>query len=591
MAYEQVSLLGVPIVARRRVAYGRINAAEAREIFIRSALVEGQWRTRHAFYQANQELRAEIEALEERTRRRDLLVDDETVLAFYAARLPDGITSTTHFDTWWKQVSPQTPDLLTMTWADLTTGEGTTADQSAFPDAWRVAGHDLTLDYVFDPGRADDGVTVRVPLSLLNQLDPAAFSWQVPGLRQELATELIRSLPKAVRRQFAPAPDFAGRALDWLDHHPSAEAETLSGALGRALQALTGELVSPEEWDAAAVPEHLLVNFAVRADDDPSGEPLATGRDLVALQQQLASQLNRTLAAAAAPLTRSGATRWEFGTIAAQVTLPGNGHPVVGYPALVDEGTTVGLAVLDTPRRQQVSHRAGLRRLVLLNTPDPTKWVVAHLGNADKLALGASPYASVPHLLADARLASVGELIRRAGMTVTDATGFRVLCDAVRADNPELMQSIVRLAAEVLTLHRTVQAELPAVTAISEEAASDLSEQLANLVFPGFLASTAYSHLVHLPRYLRAAQARVTTLRINPVRDEPGRATILRCEDAYAELCAVAPPGPLPDFVDEVGWLLEELRVSLFAQSLGTAVPVSEKRVRSALDRARERLS
>ena len=591
MAYEQVSLLGVPIVARRRVAYGRINPVEAREIFIRSALVEGQWRTRHAFFRANQELRAEIEALEERTRRRDLLVDDETVMAFYAARLPDGITSAAHFDTWWKQASQQTPDLLTLTWADLTTGEGTTADRSAFPDTWRVAGHDLTLNYVFEPGRADDGVTVRVPLSLLNQLDPAAFSWQVPGLRRELATELIRSLPKPVRRQFAPAPDFAERALDWLSHHPSPGPETLSAALGRALRALTGEPVGPEDWDASAVPDHLRVTFAVRADDDPTGESLATGRDLVALQQQLAPQLRRTLAAAAAPLTRSGATRWEFGTIAAQVTLPGNGHPVTGYPALVDEGTTVGLAVLDTPRRQQVSYRAGLRRLVLLNTPDPTKWVVAHLSNADKLALGASPYASVPQLLADARLASVGELIRRAGMVVNDEAGFRALCDAVRVDNPELMQFIVRLAAEVLTLHGTVQAELPAVTAISQEAAADLAEQLGNLIFPGFLAATAYSHLVHLPRYLRAAQARVTTLRNNPVRDEPGRATILRGEDAYAELCALAPPGPLPDFVDEVGWLLEELRVSLFAQSLGTAVPVSEKRVRSALDKARERLN
>jgi ATP-dependent helicase HrpA len=263
---------------------------------------------------------------------------------------------------------------------------------------------------------------------------------------------------------------------------------------------------------------------------------------------------------------------------------------VVGYPALVDEGATVGLAVLDTPRRQQISHRAGLRRLVLLNTPDPTKWVVAHLGNADKLALGSGPYPSVQHLLADARLAAVGELGRRAGMVVTDEAGFRALCDAVRADNPELMQSIVRLAAEILSVHGGVQAELPSVTAISEVAAADLEEQLGNLVFRGFLAATAYPHLVQLPRYLRAAQSRVATLQNNPARDGPGRATMLRCEEAFAELCALAPTGPLPDFVDEVGWLLEELRVSLFAQSLGTAVPVSEKRVRSAIAKAVERL-
>jgi ATP-dependent helicase HrpA len=590
LAYEQVSLLGVPIVARRRVAYGRINPAEAREIFLRSALVEGQWHTRHAFFRANTELRAEIEALEERTRRRDLLVDDETVLRFYAARVPEGITSVAHFDAWWKQARQQTPDLLTMTWADLTTGEGTAADRSAFPDTWRAAGRDLPLDYVFDPGRADDGVTVRVPLSLLNQLDPADFSWQVPGLRLQLATELIRSLPKGVRRRFAPAPEFAERALYWLEQYPAPRPEALPTALGRALRALTGELVSPDDWDASAVPDHLRVNFAVRPDDEPAGEPLATGRDLEALREQLAPRVSRTLAAAAAALTRSGVTGWEFGTIAEQVTLPGNGHSVVGYPALVDDGATVGLAVLDTPARQQVSHRAGLRRLVLLNTPDPTKWVVAHLGNTDKLALGASPYPSVPHLLADARLASIGELIRRAGMEVTDEVGFRQLCDVVRVDNPELMQTIVRLAAEIVRLHSGVEAELPSVAAISEAAAADLGEQLGNLVFRGFLAVTAYAQLVHLPRYLRAAQARIATLRSNPLRDEAGRLTMLRCEDAYAELTSLAPPGPLPDFVDEVGWMLEELRVSLFAQSLGTAVPVSEKRVRSAIAKAHERL-
>ncbi len=590
LAYEQISLLGVPIVARRRVGYGRINPGEAREIFLRSALVEGQWHTRHAFFRVNQDLRAEIEALEERTRRRDLLVDDETVYRFYDARVPDGITSVAHFDAWWKQARQQTPDLLTMTWADLSTGEGTARDRSGFPDAWRAAGQDLPLDYVFEPGRADDGVTVRVPLPLLNQLDPAVFSWQVPGLRHELATELIRSLPKAVRRRFAPAPEFAKRALDWLDGHPAAGPEALTAALSRALRALTGELIGPDDWDASAVPGHLLVNFAVHADDDPDAKPLTMGRDLAALAEQVAPRLSRSLAAAAAPLARSGATRWEFGTIDEQVALLTDGHSMVGYPALVDEGATVGLAVLDTPRRQQLSHRAGLRRLVLLNTPDPTKWLVAHLGNADKLALGAGPYPSVAHLLADARLAAVGELIRRAAMEVRDEVAFHSLCDTVRAENPELMQSIVRLAAEIVRLHGAAQAELPGVAAVSKEAAADLREQLGNLVFRGFLAATAYPHLVRQPRYLQAAQARIATLRTNPVRDEAGRAIILRCEDAYAELCALAPPGPLPDFVDEVGWLLEELRVSLFAQSLGTDAPVSEKRVGSAIAKAAERL-
>ena len=590
MAYEQVSLYGVPIIARRRVSYGKIDPAEARSIFIRAALVEGQWRTRHHFFRDNQELRAEVAALEERTRRRDLLADDDTVFAFYDARLPADITSTAHFDTWWKRVRPQDPDLLTLTWAHLTT-TAAEPDPHAYPQTWSMNGHELTLDYVFEPGDPDDGVTVQVPLSLLNQLDPRPFTWQVPGLRAELATELIRSLPKATRRNFVPAPDFARRALDWLGQHPAETAETLPSALGRALRALTGTIVPEAEWDAAAVPNYLRMSFAIRPDGRSAVEPLAVGKDLVELKQQMAGQLNQTLAAAAAALTRTGETRWTFGTIDEQVSITRHGLPILGYPALVDEGNSVGLAVLEASRAQRASHRAGLRRLVLLNTPDPTNGVVAYLTNPDKLALAGGPYASAPALLADARLAAVGELInRQSGGEVRDETAFAALCDVVRAGNPELMRAVVTLAARILTAYGPVVTALPRVRAVSEAAAADLAEQLGNLVFAGFLSATPHEHLVDLPRYLAAAQARITNLMASPARDGPGLAIILRCEDAYAELCAQAPPGQLPEFVADIGWLLEELRVGLFAQPLRTKVPVSEKRVQTAIERARARL-
>ncbi|MFL6026655.1 MAG: ATP-dependent RNA helicase HrpA [Friedmanniella sp.] len=597
MAYEQVSLYGIPIVARRPVSYGRINPAEARAILIRSALVEGQWRTRHHFFRDNQALRAEAEALEERARRRDLVVDDDTIFAFYDARIPADITSVAHFDSWWKKARHVTPDLLTLTLDDLTTASADQLDTAAFPDTWTVAGsegaeHVLPVEYVFEPGSARDGVTVRVPVSVLNQLDPAPFTWQVPGLRTELATELIRSLPKATRRSFVPAPEFAARALGWLTQHPGGPEETLPLALGRALRAITGELVAPQEWQPDAVPGHLRVRFAVVA-DEPGSQPtlLGAGEDLTELKRELARQVHQTLSSAAAEYTRTGATSWEFGDLPEQVQLSRGGHAVVGYPALVDEGGTVGVAVLDTPARQQVSHAAGLRRLALLNTPDPTKWVIAHLGNVEKLALGQSPYPSVPALLADARLASVGELIRRSGSPdVRDGAAFRALCDAVRASNADLMREVVRLASTVLTLHRAVLADLPRVGKVSPNAATDLTEQLANLVFPGFLAATGHEHLLDLPRYLQAARVRVDTLLTNPVRDQAPLATVLRCEDAYAELCAAAPPGRLPTFVEDVGWLIEELRVSLFAQQLRTKVPVSEKRVMSAVRAARARL-
>ncbi len=337
--------------------------------------------------------------------------------------------------------------------------------------------------------------------------------------------------------------------------------------------------------------KHLRITFDVRP-DQAGRAPLATGKDLAELQQTLAATVSRTLSAAASRLTRTGATGWDFGTVDERVELQQGGHRVTGYPALVDEGRTVGLAVLDTPARQQQSQVAGLRRLVLLNTPDPTRWVVGHLSNTAKLALGHSPYTSVPDLLADARLASVGELIRRhQSAPIQEAAGFTLLCDAVRAENADFMRSVVDLAARILTGHGTALAQVPQVRAANESTASDLGEQLANLVFPGFLSATAYERLIDLPRYLQAAGLRITTVLAQPARERAGLETILRCEDAYAELCAAAPPGRLPDFVDEVGWLLEELRVSLFAQPMRTKVPVSEKRVLNAIAAARSRLS
>jgi len=587
MAYEQVSLYGVPIVVHRRVPYARVNPAEAREIFLRSALVEGQWRTRHPFLAANAATRAEAEALEERTRRRDLVVDDQAIFDFYAARLPAEVTSAAAFDRWWKGAREGNPDLLTLTLADLLVAGAPPATEAEFPDVWDVGGSALPVRYVFDPGTDRDGVSVEVPVSALNQLDPAPFTWQVPGLRLELATELIRTLPKSLRRAFVPAPNVAAQALDWLHHRPDVRGTSFPVALGRALQTLTGESVPPQAWQPDAVPSHLRVGFVVFDGE----QVLGSGKDLAALRTELAGHLSATLEAAAAELIRTGATTWDFGTLAESVELERGGRRVVGYPALVDEGDGVGLTVLDTPARARASSRTGLRRLVLLDTPDPTRWVVGHLRNTEKLALAAGPYPSVPDLLADARLAAVGELVRQhAPHEVRDPAAYGQLRDAVRAELPILTRALVVLAAEICTRHSEVRAALPAARSISPTAAEDVAEQVELLVFPKFLSATPYEHLVDLPRYLAAASARLTGLRSNPGREAAGAETIARCEDAYAELCAAAPPGRLPADLEEIGWLLEELRVSLFAQTLRTKVPVSQKRVLSAAAAARARL-
>ena len=586
-AYETVTLYGVPIVSGRRVGYGKIDPAEAREIFVRSALVEGQWRTRHPFFAHNAQIRAEAESLEERTRRRDLIADDQAIYSFYDARVPDDVVSAAHFDAWWNRAPQAQRDRLTMTLDDLIIAADEVDDRS-FPGTWELGGQSFPISYVFEPGNARDGVSVIIPVEVLNQVPEAPFSWQVPGLRAELATELIRSLPKDRRKRFAPVPDTARRALEWLEDHHGARSESLPEALARALQMLTGEMITAADWRPDQVPDHLRVTFVI---SDGSGQELAVGKDLSSLRAELGGRVHRLLNDAATELTRSGAVTWEFGEIAEQVTLQRDGYQVVGYPALVDEGSSVGLIICETAERQLATFPLGLRRLAMLNTPDPTKWVVAHLSNADKLALATSPYDSVPALLADARLASVGELIRRFQVSpVRDASAFSALCERVRVENAELMRDITTLAAEVSRLTGAVRAALPKARPVSEAATADIAEQVRNLVFPGFLGATPYPQLTELPRYLQAAQTRVETLRSSAGRDAPGFDVISRVEQAYAELCALVPAGRLPGFVEDIGWLIEELRVGLFAQSLRTRVPVSEKRVLAAIDAARSRV-
>ncbi|HEX2856558.1 MAG TPA: ATP-dependent RNA helicase HrpA [Propionibacteriaceae bacterium] len=574
MAYERVSIYGVPIIAQRTVNYARLHPEEARAIFIRSALVEGQWRTRHHFFHQNQRVLKEAEELEERQRRRDLVVDDAAIYAFYDARIPADVVSVAHFDAWWRRH----PDkrLLEMSLDDLIVDDAA-VDADAFPDHWQVAGLDLPITYVFDPGSGHDGVTVDVDIAQLNQLDPAPFTWQVPGLRHELATELIRGLPKQVRVRFVPAPDVAARALDWLDRHDADHSVPFVRELGRALRQLTGEVVDAGQWRPDAVPDHLRVSFRVLE----KGRPTGAGKDLATLQQDLRDRVTRTLTRASRTQDTLTGTSWVFGTIPATLTVQSNGVRAVGYPALVDRVTAVALETLDSPARQARFHAAGVRRLLTLTNPDPTRWVVSHLGNADKLALGTSPYPSVPELLADARLKTVDRLARRFGDpgTVRDQAGYESLALAVREAQADEMRAVVATAASVLRGRREVEALLTP----ANPAAPDVTEQLANLVFRNFISATADPWYDHLPRYLQAMAQRLRAAASNPTRDRQQVQVVEDLEAEYAALCDRQPPGPLPAPVEEIGFLIEELRVQLFAQQLRTVVTVSPKRIRAAI--------
>ncbi len=572
VAYERVTLLGVPIIAQRLVSYARIDPVVAREVFITSALVEGQWRTRHHFWSRNQAVRTEAEELADRNRRRDLLVDDVTIAAFYAARIPEEVVSVAHFDRWWRDARGRDEHLLDLSIGDLVQPEAE-LDTESYPDRWLAGGEELAVDYAFDPGSGHDGVTVTVPLATLTRLDPAVFSWQVPGLRAEVAAELVRGLPKALRTQLVPAPDTARRALAWLDEHPGPATEPLWTALGRGILALKGVQVPAEAWQPASAPEHLRVRFRVVS----AGAEPVVGRDLAELAEQLAPKVSRTLNAAAAHLTHAGATTWDFATLPRSLS-----EPMPGYPALVDRITKVGVQVFAEPDAAARAHRNGLRRLLTLTTVDPTRWVVSRMGNATKLALATSPYAGAPALLADARLKVVGELADAVGglWEVRDEASYTRLAEAVRTEAAAAMQRAVTAAGEIVALAGEVQRLVPGAPAATR---ADVAEQLAGLVYPGFIAATPPAAWRRLSTYLRGIERRLAATVTNPRREAEGLAVISDLEDEYAGLCARFPKGPLPEAVAEIGWLLEELRVSLFAQSLGTAVPVSAKRVRTAM--------
>src|ERR671911_2150314 len=379
VATERVTLYGLPIVTGRTVQYGRIDPVLSRELFIRRALVEGEWETRHAFWAANQALLEEVDALEQRTRRRDLRVADEALFAFYDERVPADVVSGAHFDRWWRDARRADPDLLTYTRELLVADDAADVDAGR-PSGWRQGDVVLALSYRFEPGSEHDGVTVHVPLKVLPQLRDAGFDWLVPAFREELVTALIRSLPKDARKRLVPVPDVAAEVHAALKPRKGRFADQVAAELGR----LRGVRVTRADFDEARLPAHLRMTFRV---EDEDGGLVGEGKDLAELRERARPRLRAELASAAHGLEARGLTAWTIGELPKAVALPGTGEAVRGFPALVDEGESVAVRVLETPGAQAAAMAAGARRLLLLGVPSPIRGVQSGLTNAQRLAL------------------------------------------------------------------------------------------------------------------------------------------------------------------------------------------------------------
>ena len=443
MAVEKVTLYGLPLVPARKVHYGRIDPELSRELFIRHALVEGDWSTHHSFFHENRKLLEEVEELEHRVRRRDILVDDETLFAFYNARISTDVVSARHFDSWWKKTRRAQPDLLSFEKSMLVNERAADIDESDYPDLWREGDLRLPLTYQFEPGTDADGVTVHIPLPVLNQVPESGFEWQIPGLREPLVTALIRSLPKRLRRNFVPVPDHARHFLS----RATPRAESLLAALEEHLRRETGVVVDRGDWASGSVPDHLRMTFRVEDDD---GRAVGEGKDLRVLKRTLAPQARDAMGEVADDVEQSGLTGWNPGTLARVVERRRAGYQVKAYPALVDEADSVAVRVFETEEQQARAMWAGTRRLLLLSVPSPVPLLGRRLPNAVKLGLTRYPYQTVPDLLDDCVACAVDAIVERAGGPVWSEEEFDRLRDEVRSQLTDTTVEVVSQTERII---------------------------------------------------------------------------------------------------------------------------------------------
>ncbi|MEU6670577.1 ATP-dependent RNA helicase HrpA [Streptomyces sp. NPDC046727] len=591
MAYEKVTLYGVPIVAQRKVNYGRIDPETSRELFIRNALVEGDWRTHHKFFADNRRLLSEVEELEHRARRRDIVVDDDTLFDFYDQRVPEHVVSGAHFDSWWKRKRNEQPDFLDFEREMLIRESAEAVTKADYPDSWRQGNLKFRVTYQFEPGADADGVTVHIPLQVLNQVTDEGFDWQIPGLRAEVVTELIRSLPKPVRRNYVPAPNYAKAFLE----KAVPLQEPLTVTMARELKRMVGVPFEEEDFDWSKVPDHLKITFRIV---DERRRKLAEDKDLEALKLRLKPKARKALSQAAAAtasreggesLERKGLTDWTIGTLTRVFETRRAGQPVKAYPALVDDGDTVSVRLFDTEAEQAEAMWKGTRRLILRNIPvNPAKFASDKLTNAQKLALSANPHGSVQALFDDCAMAAADKLIADFGGPAWDEESYRKLYDKVRAEIVDTTVRTVAQVQQVLAAWQACERRLKGVRSpVLLANLTDVRKQLDALMKPGFVTWAGIRRLPDLMRYMVAADRRLQQMPTSVQRDTTRMEKVHEMQDEYAWLLEQLPKGrPVPSSVLDIRWMIEELRVSYFAHALGTAYPVSDKRIVKAIDAA-----
>jgi ATP-dependent helicase HrpA len=568
---EQVSLFGLVLAPKKPVHYGGLYPAEARDIFVRQALLTGEINTRTPFVARNLKTLEKAQEEEAKLRRAGLVADEDWMARWYLDRLPPELNSVQGLDSWYAKLPPEKKRGLEWGLADLLPGEGSEAER--FPKYFPLGDVRLALHYCFEPGSAEDGVTLDVPLHLLMALDPARLTWLVPGLVEERAAELIRGLPKALRRNYVPAPDFA-RAFR--EAHAQAEADAMEGTLARFLTRSTGAPVQPVDFEPGALPPHLRMNLRL---GDRKGKVLAMSRDLRTLQQQFGADAERAFAQSAGErLARQGLVQFPDAPLPESV--PGAAG-VPAYPALVDEGESVAVAVFADPAQARIEHERGVRALARIALADPVRQARRQLPVSPKLGLLYAAIESSERLRADIVDAALNALLAEGLAAIRERGVFEARVAAAARDLfPEAMKRL-QLAEAILAGYAEVRAKLESkLMGWASGNLDDIRERLASLVQPGFLRQTPPALLAEFPRYLRGLSLRAERAIADPLKDQARMLELRPYDEALR-----AAPAPLSAEWQEFRHDLEELRVQTFAQELGTRRQVSHKRLARQLER------
>ncbi|MER0082474.1 ATP-dependent RNA helicase HrpA [Corynebacterium sp. KPL2861] len=580
IAHQKSTLYGVPIVADRTVPYHRVDPVAARDMFIRNALIAGEWNVHHDFLKANAQALDEAAEYEEKARRRGLIVDEDTLFDFYDQRIPDKVTTGRHFDSWWKKKRRQEPDLLNFDPATLVDDSHDVTEVS-FPDHWRKGSIDYELTYKFEPGDPLDGVTVMVPVPMLAGLNTEGFDWLVPGLRFELVNELIRSLPKALRRTVVPAPEFAERAMERLIPFEG----PLTQQLADVLRELGGHGINSSDFQPDKLPEHLRMNYAAI---DKRGTIIDSDRNLAALRERQAGHIKSSVSRVSRTAESTAVSEWTddtLGTVDKTVTTTVDGHEVTAYPALVATKDGVELKVHPTKAAADAAMVTTTLTLLMREISVSTAQMVKGLPLQQRVAVDSYPHGGADGLVNDARVAAIRDLMLEAGGPVRSPEAFSELKDTVKPQVPgRVRQSIVSIAPG-LAEYSNLRAEL---SQWDGPAIDDMEKQLNFLLPPNAITVHGATHLRHLPRYIQAMRIRLEDMSLDPDRDADRQAEVDNAKAYLANRLRNLPAGrEKTREVKDIHWMIEELRVSLFAQRLGTAHAVSLRRIQKAVDKLR----